>query len=500
MPNKFLLAIGLLASAAVSAADLSGSSESTIGGFAITATDHALVSNRRNPSDPNTPAANLLIHEDFIRAEYDVYSSTLQFTNQIPFSPGMEAMKKPFNFEKASLNAEWSQWDLKLGDSHPEIGKGIALSLYRDDVFGIDNTLQGGFVRYHPRGFEASAMGGRLNALRAPVALNPLPNPLLRRDMLVGAATAKVNVTEQGKLGVHGVVAYEQPLNSPDYDRKWSTVGATFQQDAILDGVDLYLEGNLISSQYLFGQASIDAPAGRGNYGSITYSPDSWRFKLEAKDYANNSFDFRRAPTLEEDFVETTNNTDVSATRFSIERKLADNRSSVTESSLVGYDTAQDRVFYHEVVGFKLRGQAPSKLDLEVKTGYRWMPERNHLVHGSVIAKIRTGKGQSVELTANKLKWRQKLNVIPIDDDRNIFGAGYNFNERLYAGLGYEYVPSNTADLGNHFFNVNGSYKTGDLTAKAFLGQTSGGTVCSGGVCRQVPPFTGASLETIYTF
>jgi len=90
--------------------------------------------------------------------------------------------------------------------------------------------------------------------------------------------------------------------------------------------------------------------------------------------------------------------------------------------------------------------------------------------------------------------------VVPALKDRNLLDVSYIFSRHVTCSVGYEYIPTNAPSAGHHFFNGNVSYKKGPLTAKAFAGQTSGGTICSGGVCRQRPPYTGAFVETIYNF
>jgi hypothetical protein len=76
---------------------------------------------------------------------------------------------------------------------------------------------------------------------------------------------------------------------------------------------------------------------------------------------------------------------------------------------------------------------------------------------------------------------------------------GYTFSERWSATMGYEYIPVGTPGT-QHYVNVGGNYHDGPFQAKAFVGKTSGGSLCSGGVCLPVPAYTGAYVETIYTF
>ncbi len=498
MALSFLIARSVLAETEATLEDSGAATQEKI---RVTATDHLLVTNQKDPSNPLGNATNTLTHSDTVRAERGPYSLKIEFSNRVPLDAKTNQnsnVKKLFTLEKATAEAEYAKFDVKLGDSYQELGKGLILSLYRDDVFGIDNTLQGAAIRYHPSGLDTTLIAGRVNAVSAPLAINAVPSPVIDRNVWLAGGQAKVEVASETKIGGQYLFAIEKPLTSDNFDRSWYEFGPSFSKDGLFDTVDVYAETNMITGQYLFANKKIPATLGYGSYGSATWSPDRWKLKVEVKDYRSFDFDFQRPPTLEEDVVDTSNLNNVSGSRLYVERKLEDNKTSIHGSTLVGYDRNLGSALYHGVVGSKF--EALGKTQFEVKTGYRWMPGHNDLAHASVVSKIRTFKGQSIELSATKQKSNIKLNVLPSVVDRNVFSVYYNFSERWSGGIGYEYVPSNTPDLGNHFFNVNASLKRGDITGRVMVGQTSGGTVCSGGVCRQVPPFSGALVESIVVF
>ena len=110
--------------------------------------------------------------------------------------------------------------------------------------------------------------------------------------------------------------------------------------------------------------------------------------------------------------------------------------------------------------------------------------------------KTKTFKGQAAEFSFRKLYEHINLDSLPTVKDRNLFDVTYTFSEVFNVSVGYEYFPRASAASGNHFFNGGGSLRLGALTTRAFVGKTNGGTLCSGGVCRQIPPYTGAYLET----
>jgi hypothetical protein len=87
------------------------------------------------------------------------------------------------------------------GDSLQEFGRGVSLSLYKDDVFGIYNTVQGAAIHGQSEELEGTIFGGRINGLNAPVALNPLANPVDKR--LIGFLGSKKVMRRNLPLGVY---------------------------------------------------------------------------------------------------------------------------------------------------------------------------------------------------------------------------------------------------------------------------------------------------------
>ena len=127
------------------------------------------------------------------------------------------------------------------------------------------------------------------------------------------------------------------------------------------------------------------------------------------------------------------------------------------------------------------------------------MPAKNNLAHISSKLSFPTFRRQSIEVVALK-QFQRKDFVLGTSEDRSLLELTYTFSDALNSTVGYEYIPTNSDSVGKHFANVGAGLKQGALSSRCFLGQTSGGTRCSGGVCRVVPPYTGAMLETTYTF
>lgn len=468
--------------------------------FSWTITDHALMTSAKDPGDPTLPVSNVLAHQTVLSGELGNFSASLAFSNR--FSQSKDPLiDKSFLLDKKTLTGSWENFELRLGDSHQEFGRGIALALFNNPAFGVDNTLEGGSLKVRNSAIEVSAFGGRVNALQAPVAINPVDTLMEGREVRIAGGGITANLTKQTKLTTHYHLTENQPNEKP-INKKYQTLGMSFESRDLIPGLETYLESNVMDWEASTSSKKPlqEKPRAYGSFASVSYSDLAFKTKLEFKDYRNFSYDFQRPPTLEEDFVLATNRSDVSAARLGLEGRFGDEKTTVLGTSyLSGQDRELKARIHHPLAYTKFK--LGSGVELELKGGYRWMPEKNNLAHASLKTKVKTAKGQYAELELRKQNLNQAISSpIPIREERNVARLTYTFSERFNLGVGYEHMPTNLPELGNHFVNGSATYTTGMLTARGFVGQTSGGTQCSSGVCRQVPPYTGAYLETTLSF
>ncbi len=490
---KLILAFWLLVTASGYAAEIV--TESVPPPFQVTSQGHLMLVNSKDPDDPSAKAAYNLLHENRIATEFREFQGEFIFSNR--WNPtGAKESNSYFTVEKKALLHTWSNGQVIAGDSHQELGRGIALALYRDSTFGVDNTLEGISVKQTFSPVTVGAIAGRINTFKNPVALNPVSNSLIDRDVWLASGQLATKIDSNVTLGSHYLYSVNRTGENRVADKVWQTAGLSLQWDGLFDAIDIYGETNGLTTTAVGGNRT-RYPTGWGSYLSTTWSEENWRVKFEGKDYRQYHFDFRRPPTLEDDVVVTLNTQDVIAGRIAVERRLGI-KTSVFSSFLAGTDRTDNGELRHGILGGKFLG--PLRTAWEAKVGYRVVIGKSNLSHAGLKMKLPTLKGQSVELEFRKQLANTNLNTYRVVEDRNQTFLTYNLNEMWNMGVGYEFVPTNPLSAAAYFVNLSANYKTGPLGAKAFLGQTSGGTLCSGGVCRQVTPFSGAYLEGTYTF
>ena len=83
-------------------------------------------------------------------------------------------------------------------------------------------------------------------------------------------------------------------------------------------------------------------------------------------------------------------------------------------------------------------------------------------------------------------------NCEPMGDSMMVWGFGGNYYEDMATGEGKNYLL--------HYYQVGASYTHNSLRVQLSYGRNRAGYVCSGGVCRFQPAFTGGNLSMTLSF
>jgi hypothetical protein len=496
----FLIVCSLYSGLAFSASETGTLSESFSHRFKVSASDHLIFSNARNDVDRTAPPVQLLMNEGKLNLEYGKWNGNIHFSNR--YEPNPDQKSSPsIKLEKKAVRFESRDWQVILGDSYQQLGKGIALSLFSEPAFGIDNTLEGGVAKYRPENFEVSLMGGRINVISTPVAINSVDMRMKDRNVLMSGGNLGYKFSPESQFALYYLMTMNQRKSDLDLDNRLQTFGVNFSQDNLAEAFDFYAESNVMISDKASKGQWVRNPLARANYLALSWSEAPWKVKFEAKDYDQFDFDFRKPPSLEEDvpLANVPNNfSDVTAGRLYGEYHLLSVGSKVYSSMLYGKDRLEKGDLYHALSGAKM--SLGERAEAEIKFGYRWVAGHQQIYHGSLKGKTKTFPGQMAEIEIRKQLSRLQLNTNPSKEDRNSLLFSYGFSESWSGTAGFEYIPTNDLELGKNFYNLGVSYRRGPFVSRAFVGDTSGGAQCAGGVCRQAPAYSGAMFEASYLF
>jgi len=446
--------------------------------------------------------------------------------------------------ERLTLRWQPGSWTIEAGDSQIVFGRGLALSFRKVDLLGVDNALRGGHVRYQGADVSFGLHGGVAN----PQNQDPIDLSIIREreDVVVGATfgvrlPADVPVT----VGAHALrVMFQDDEVATHTGRAVDVAGWTFEAPALADGqLALYFEANgMRRTQDLLDEHQVQG--GRGVYGSAQLQLSELTLLLEWKDYTNYLVApsvlegsawriYNAAPPVEFDGPQRLRgigNQRGGGVRmdyaflpgpwsFSLNSVLygfhEEPRLDAWDGVLVSHSwaTLAKRQEYGGDVTWSVDLSAGSRFELllhDAPVDGRQAGELDRwMIHGRLDVTIGSGDhsfdfvvdhrherelrggqytefqigGASVTYTFG-VPLTLSLNLRWTDFQRGIVTAR---SMRDYNFLGGELYPS----LEARYTFEPGTY------LGVFVGQTPGGQLCSGGVCRDVPTFEGFRLSFV---
>ncbi|MGE0784256.1 MAG: hypothetical protein AB7S26_01110 [Sandaracinaceae bacterium] len=457
-------------------------------------------------------------------------------------------IRPDFRPERLVLRWEPDDWTLEAGDSQIVIGRGLAMSFRKVDLLGVDNALRGGHVRYRGDNFRFGLHGGVANPQNQdPINLAILQDP---EDYIIGG---NVGVTIPGETGImvgaHAVRVWFQDDETSSYrDRALEVAGWSVEAPALADGqLALYVEANGMQRHQMLGDEA-QTMGGHGVYGSVQLQLTNLTLLAEWKDYTNflvatsiteaNPWRiYNASPAVEFDgpqrlrgignqrggglrmdyaFLPGPWSFSVNSVAYAFNEEASSDpwqdgifvsHSWVTLAKRQEYGGdinwsldfnfgSRFEVLMHDVTrpdssivdaGSLDRWMIHGRADLTIGSGdhsFDFVVDHRHEreLIGGELHEFQVG-GASVTYTFGvplaltlSLRWTDfQQGVVDRRQDRD-----YNF-------LGGAFYPS---------FEGRWAFDPGTYVA-IFVGQTPGGQLCSGGVCRDVPTFEGFRLEFV---
>lgn len=445
------------------------------------------------------------------------------------------------------FTAHWEHEGLKLDavDSYAVFGRGVALSMRRVDILGIDNSLRGGQMAYDQHGVIIRALGGAAN----PQNLDPqtltirrVPQDRLRRGVFSDPELR--DWVAGGELGVRvgpddGV---ELSLHS---QRVWFARNETLEEDTTVDVHGFHLSApTILGGKFAFyGEANFlqrdrDSEllgerndTGYGIYATAQASVDSFSVLLEWKDYSNYMVAetnltgeahriYSAAPTLERDGERPRALHNARGGRIQVDYGFQPGPWSVSGNFLM-YGHAEDvdddpfdgilvthgyaRV---QKVAAEDLGEDELGWTMDLTAGAR----RESYLHNPAGDVGRWGldwRVFHVQLDVGLVKGKHSLELTFIHRDERLRNFSLVDYERGTLSLTWSYAGKirispvlnwNTEQADNPSLYPGGEVRVDFLEGsfvRVFGGRTPGGRICSGGVCRDVPPFEGVLAEVV---
>ncbi|HWV38050.1 MAG TPA: DUF6029 family protein [Vulgatibacter sp.] len=424
------------------------------------------------------------------------------FTNRPDAPTSPSAYRDDARLERITLTHTMGDAQFTLGDSHLQLGRGIALSLRRVDELGSDQALRGGGVGWQGDLLSAKAFAGVTNLAN----LDAVTQRWMRdpSDVLAGAS-AIVHVG-RADVSVHGLYLRPRESQVPAIaDQDHTALGGAYVDLPMTDWLSLYAEGAI--EQYriietidrgtaLYAAADVDLRVVSLLVEGLLL--DKFEVMGSTDELLNKRITYNQPPTLERIDQEVLDNRDVRGGRVKVSRSFLDGSLVLYTSGMLrrfGVESAATDAI-HGYGGFEYTyGGGRSRW--YASAGYR---EERLAVDGHLQKTMGHAETDWVQSIGGP--WALHLTFgheqRTLDDHDYVRGTSLVGFDRagwgsLMAEVGYDTQYQERQQL---FLAGILAWTTSDwLTVKAVVGSQRGGIKCIGGVCRDFPAFSGARLE-----
>lgn len=442
-------------------------------------------------------------------------------------------------------------WTVEAGDTQLVLGRGVALSFRKVDLLGVDNALRGGHARHNGKVLQFQAHGGLAN----PQNQDPINLAIIedREDVVLGGSVgARVPNAAGFTTKAQAVrVWFEDDELAVEENRAVDVWGGSIEVPALLQGkVSLYAEGNVMRRTQTLTDEE-EERFGRGVYGSAQLQLNRVTLLFEWKDYTDFLVApsvlegqpwriYNAAPAVEYDGPQRLRgigNQRGGGLRFDY-AFLPGPWAFSLNSVFYGFSEEVERDPWdgiwvtHSWAGIQRR---PVYTD-----GWTWsfnadVGGRFEIVNeptevdavfgiesGDLDRSIAHGRGEFVlgyDQHAFDLTFDHRFETErAFDEDGNFtlrpFEIGgtaltYSYGIKLSVALGMQWTDFQPGivdrrDERDYIFDgrlypsleTRWTFTPGTFVS-VFVGQTPGGQVCSGGICRDVPPYEGVNVQFV---
>jgi len=424
--------------------------------------------------------------------------------------------KNDLRLERITVGYSVGDLRIRAGDFFQQLGRGVALSVRKQDEIGIDIAIRGAELTYSSDFHGASLFAGLIN----PANLDSVSQKHVQDpgDVLAGG-TYELRAFDALTVGGYGLFfqARQGLVDVDEYVDSTGSGGLFIEAPSIGDLVSIYIEADA-QRRWI---STLGSQWGYGGYGTADLVLGDTQLLLEGiylHDYelrgSNNSalqnrFIYNRAPTLQRVEEEVLSSPNVLGVRLKVEHYFADADVVVFANglfNLANFDEADEVRQLHGWGGIEWTfGGGSSRLNLS--GGFRDEHQEASLVrrmpHAEGDFLLPLGERFAVHVTSNiELRTLPAVTGDPGSTRSYVRGSSFAGLERAGLGgvtfeLGYD-TQDPSIDVRRMFYAGIVSWEIMDeLELTATVGTQRGGIKCISGVCREFPAFAGGRIELV---
>ncbi|MBN2053393.1 hypothetical protein JW905_00640 [bacterium] len=395
---------------------------------------------------------------------------------------------------------------VRAGDFHLSLGRGLTLSVQKNESLDIEDTIDGGLFKLATTSFELLLSGGEVT--------RPLPTFRIAEKDKVYAARMQGNLPYSLRIGANYVWSevHEMDLRLNEYQAYGGDVSFTAPNDLF----DLYCEYAELDSKLSDEEESYNRiPDGSGLYGSLTTSLAGVVVLVEYKDYDHFTYpkdspyyQYNLPPSADRE-DEANDHEDIRGFRGEVSYFVPavgtllhashgvfeDHGGNVDLTHTYGgIEYTGDWLYVHGVYGHRYTDETitgeiettQDRINLDIQVTFA---ERH-----SLTLAVETKRKEERFIFGTSLP-----DQVEVRDENRSF-LTYSFSPYLSITAHYAWDYRRGDDFDDLWAGEVEVTPCSHFSAKVLYGAQPGGLVCSGGMCRTVPDFEGVKLETTITF
>lgn len=433
--------------------------------------------------------------------------------------PADQGYRDALQIERLTLRFTRGPWEVVGGDFYRQLGRGIALSLRKNEESAVDVTLQGGQLGYQGTAHQLTAFAGRTN----PANLDAISQRFVAdtHDTIVGG-TWDWTGNSLVKLGAFGLwmKTREQLLGEHSTT---ASAGATVAMPTATDWLALYAEGDAqqrqvigVSSRGYAAYATADLTL---LHGDLTFLLEG----LHLQDYElrgstntalGKAFDYNQPPTLERIDQEVTNLRDVDGAALRAEYFFFDldlllfASGNLRLNDPAGPSPVQTAHAYAGATWTFQQGRSRLQASAGTRDERQDGQTLRTLIHAEAdyLQALLVEYGLSIHLQL----WHELRSQDAADFQRGTSLLSLEWARRGSAGFELSYDTQDPRpEVRNAFaaallaWHLHGTFDLADLdelSLAVLAGTRRGGLRCVAGVCRDFPEFSGAQVRAILRY
>jgi len=398
------------------------------------------------------------------------FGITLRSNNFFQQTPNVTLGNPGFDIYRKFVQYNSKHLQVTVGDFYAMLGRGLVLSVLKNEDVLRERTLLGGDIHYNRGRLDWRVLGGQIR------------DEIEDQQWTVAGGEISLEYAKNHRTAVH--LSY---INDGD---TWLNLGkrltysVSLKGDKLLKNFSYYME----LARLDYRDSSIDT--GYGFYSNITYNKSHVTCLLEFKRYKDFMNEMNTPPTADrEDEISSFN--DTTGLRFYFQYAFFE--PDILLFFNLGRYTEYDDTGNHIYAGMSIEDFL-DRLNLSVTYGIRDILYPIKRLDGHLLYQF-SGRW-SGEITVKNKRYKDKSFIFNEQD--HILQISYSPYISLF--FTHQYSHNRIISL-NHFYSCGIKIYFSSGTVLELAGGTiRGGQICSGGQCFVAPPFKGIKCSLFHIF